>query len=54
MKVSVRDGKISDETTMGKRLERFGGVRIVGETNGFGLDILSRLHRVDFGVPIQL
>ena len=29
VKVSVKDGKISNETMMGKRLERFGKVRIV-------------------------
>ena len=27
---------------MGKRLERFGEVRIVGETNGFGLDFVKK------------
>ena len=37
---------------MGKRLERFGEVRIIDETNGFGVD-LSRRQRVDFGVPPQ-
>ena len=26
---------------MGKRLERFGEVRIIDETNGFGLDIFK-------------
>ena len=35
---------------MGKRLERFGDVRIVDETNGFGLDF-SRRQRVDIGAP---
>ena len=39
---------------MGKRLERFGEVRIIDETNGFGLDwTLSRRQRVDFGAPPQ-
>ena len=42
MKVSVKDGKISNETTMGKRLERFGEVRIIDETNGFGLDFVKK------------
>ena len=37
---------------MGKRLERFGEVRIVDETNGFGLDF-SRRQRVDIGAPPQ-
>ena len=39
---------------MGKRLEGFGEVRIIDETNGFGLDwTLSRRQRVDFGAPPQ-
>ena len=28
--------------TMGKRLERFGEVRIIDETNGFGLDFVEK------------
>ena len=27
---------------MGKRLERFGEVRIIDETNGFGLDFVQK------------
>ena len=27
---------------MGKRLERFGEVRIIDETNGFGLDFVDK------------
>ena len=27
---------------MGKRLERFGEVRIIDETNGFGLDLVKK------------
>ena len=42
MRVSVKDGKISNQTTMGKRLERFGEVRIIDETNGFGLDFVEK------------
>ena len=42
VKVSVKDGKISNKTTMGKRLERFGEVRIIDETNGFGLDFVEK------------
>ena len=38
--------------TMGKRLERFGEVGIIDETNGFGLDFVER-QRVDFGAPPQ-
>ena len=40
MKASVKDGQISTLTTLGKRLERFGEVRTVDETNGFGMDFL--------------
>ena len=29
---------------MGKRLERFGEVRIIGETNGFGLDFVEKVE----------
>ena len=36
---------------MGKRLERFGEVRIIDETNGFGLDFIEKT--VDFGAPAQ-
>ena len=42
MKVSVKDGKISNKTKMGKRLERFGEVRIIDETNGLGLDFVKK------------
>ena len=35
---------------MGKSLERFGEVRIIDETNGFGLDFVEKT-RVDFGAP---
>ena len=34
---------------MGKRLQGFGEVRIVDETNGFGLDFVKK----DIGVPLQ-
>ena len=36
---------------MGKRLERFGEVRIVDETNGFGLDFVEKTERVDLEAP---
>ena len=42
MKVSE---KVSNQTTMGKRLERFGEVRIVDETNGFGLNFVEEEDR---------
>ena len=34
VKVSMKDGKICNYMTMGKRLERFGDVGIVDEKNG--------------------
>ena len=34
MKLSVKDAKISNFTTVGKRLKRLGEVRIAAETNG--------------------
>ena len=37
---------------MGKRLERFGEVRIIDDTNGLGLDFVKK-DRVDFGAPLQ-
>ena len=37
---------------MGKRLERFGEVRIIDETNGFDWTLSIR-QRVDFGAPPQ-
>ena len=42
MKVSANDGKTSNQTTMGKRLERFGEVEIVDETNGFELEFMGK------------
>ena len=41
MKVSIKDGKISNKQRS-ERLERFGKVRIVDETNGFGLDFVKK------------
>ena len=34
---------------MGKRLERFGEVRIIDETNGFGLDFVEKTKSRDVG-----
>ena len=42
VKLSIKDGKIPNQSTMGKRLERFGEVRIIDETNGFGLDFVKK------------
>ena len=47
VKLFVKDGKISSQTTMRKRLERFGEVRIVDGTNGFGLDIVEKTESGD-------
>ena len=43
VKVSMQEEKISNQTTMGKRLERSGEVRIADETNGFKLDLIDEL-----------
>ena len=42
VKVSVKDGKISNQKTMGIRLERFGEVGIVDKTNDFGLGFIEK------------
>ena len=42
MKVSVKYAKISNQMTMGKRLERSCDVRIDDEMNGFGLDFVEK------------
>ena len=34
---------------MGKRLERFGEVRIIDETNGFGLDFMEKTESSFWG-----
>ena len=45
VKVSIKDGKMSNYATMGKRLERFSEVGIVDETNAFGLDFVIFLFQ---------
>ena len=40
--------------TMGKRLERFGEVGIVDETNGFGLDLVQKTESRLWSATIQL
>ena len=42
VKVSVKNGKISNQMTMEKRLDGLGEVRIVDETNGFGLNFVKK------------
>ena len=41
MKVSIKDGKISNQTMIVKRLGRF-EVRIVDESNGFKMDFVKK------------
>ena len=43
MKESVKDGKISNQVIMRRRLKRFGKVGVVDETNGFGLDFAEKI-----------
>ena len=38
---------------MGTRLERFGEVRIVDETNGFGLDFVKKTETPDVGAVLK-
>ena len=42
MKISVENGKICNQTTMGERLERIGEVWIVDETDCFPSTSLKR------------
>ena len=37
---------------MGKRLERFGEVRIIDETNGFGLDFVEKTESRFWSTPL--
>ena len=39
MKISAKNGKICNQTTMGERLERIGEVWIVNETDCFRLEL---------------
>ena len=45
MEVSIKDGEICHQTTVGKRLERVGEVWIVDETYDFGLDFVEEKER---------
>ena len=45
MNVSIKNGEICNQTTMRKKLVRFGEVWIVDETDGFGLDIVEKTER---------
>ena len=53
MKISVENGKICNQTTMGERLERIGEVWIVDETACFRLDFIEK-WREDLGAPPQI
>ena len=43
MEISINNGKICNQTTMRERLERFGEVWIIDESDGFGLDIVKKM-----------
>ena len=43
MKISIENGKICNQTTMRERLERFGEVWIIDETDGFRLDFVKQM-----------
>ena len=43
MKISVGNGKISNQATMGEGMEKLGEVWSVGETNYFGLDFIEEI-----------
>ena len=45
MKISTENGKISNQATMRERLEIFGEVWIIDETDGFGVDFVKKMYR---------
>ena len=45
MKMSVKNGKICNKTTMRERMERIGEVWIVNETDCFRLDFIEKMER---------
>ena len=45
MKMSVENGKICNQTTMGERLKRICEVWIVDETNCSRLDFIEKMER---------
>ena len=45
MKISVENGKISNQTRMGERLGRIGEVWIIDETDCFRLDFIEKTER---------
>ena len=47
MKISIENGKISNQTTMGERMERIGEVWIVDETDCFRLDFYQEDARAE-------
>ena len=53
MKISVENGKICNQNTMGERLGRIGEVWIVDETGCFRLDFIKKMER-NLGAPPQL
>ena len=45
MKLSVKNGKICNQTTMRERLERIGEVWFVNEKDCFRLDFVEKMER---------
>ena len=45
VKISIKNERICNQTTMRKRLERAGEVWIVDEKGGFGLDFIKKTER---------
>ena len=45
VKVSIENGKICNQTTMGERLERIGEVWIVDEADSSRLDFIEKIER---------
>ena len=53
MKTSAGNGKISNQTTMGERLERIGDVCIVDGTDCFRLGFIEKMGE-DLGAPPKI
>ena len=43
MKISIENGQICNQATMRERLERFGEIWVIYETDGFGLDFVKKM-----------
>ena len=57
--ISIKDGKVCSQKTLGKTFECFGKVEITDETHGFGLDFVemaesgSRIFTLNMGAIPQ-